>query len=86
MTSRILSRMSALAAGVLAAALLGAAGREEQEIGEGEAAPGRAQAREPGDAVAEVQERARQRVEVLHHLLLAELLDVERAGSARPLP
>src|SRR5947209_815120 len=69
------------AAGVLAAAFLAPAGREEQEIGEGEAAPGRAQAREPGDAVAEVQERARQRVEVLHDLLLAELLDVEGAEA-----
>src|SRR5881296_3151374 len=69
------------AAGVLAAAFLAPPGREEQEIGEGEAAPGRAQAREPGDAVAEVQERARQRVEVLHHLLLAELLDVEGAEA-----
>src|SRR5882672_10610904 len=37
------------AAGVLAAAFLTPAGREEQQIGEGEAAPGRAQAREPGD-------------------------------------
>src|SRR6266851_1290259 len=35
------------AAGVLAAAFLAPAAREEQEIGEGEAAPGRAQAREP---------------------------------------
>src|SRR5437773_1262792 len=69
------------AAGVRAAAFLAPAGREEQEIGEGEAAPGRAQAREPGDAVAEVQERARQGVEVLHDLLLAELLDVEGAEA-----
>src|SRR5882762_2784858 len=65
----------------LVAALFDAAGGEEQEIGEGEAAPGSAQAREPGDAVPEVQERARQRVEVLHHLLLAELLDVEGAEA-----
>src|SRR5258706_3384468 len=69
------------AAGVLAAAFLAPAGGEGEEIGEGEAAPGRAQAREPGDAVAEVQERARQRVEVLHDLLLAELLDVEGAEA-----
>src|SRR5882762_10514338 len=69
------------AAGVLAAAFLAPAGREGEEIGEGEAAPGRAQAREPGDTVAEVQERARQRVEVLHDLLLAELLDVEGAEA-----
>src|SRR5262249_26957679 len=58
-----------------------AAPRAEEEIAEAEAAPRRAQAREPGGAVAEVQERARQRVEVLHDLLLAELFDVERAEA-----
>src|SRR5882672_808795 len=68
-------------AGKLAAALFGAPGGEKQQVGEREAAPRRAQDGEPGDAIAEVQERARQRVEVLHDLPLAELLDVEGAEA-----
>jgi len=37
------------------------------------------QDREPGDAVGRVRKRSRERVEVLHHLLLAQLLDLHRA-------
>src|SRR5207244_5521877 len=45
-----------------------------QESVQRQGEPGRAQDGEPGDAVAEVHERARERIEVLHHLLLAEVL------------
>src|SRR6185369_604781 len=47
-------------------------GCDLMEIVEGQADPRGAQEREPGDAVAEMRERARERVEVLHHLLLAQ--------------
>jgi len=76
-TSRILSKMSAPP--LVYSLPPSSSGRTRgEEIGEDEAAPGRAQAREPGDAVPEVQERARQRVEVLHDLLLASCSIVER--------
>src|SRR5207237_309780 len=55
-----------------------AAGDLEQTV-EWQGEPGRAQDGEPGDAVAEVHERARDRIEVLHHLLLAELLNLDGA-------
>jgi hypothetical protein len=44
-------------------------------------APGGAQDGERGDAVAEVRKDAREGIEVLHHLFLAELLDLDRAPA-----
>lgn len=60
--------------------------KERRKIFETKANPGRSKNRQPGDAVGRMRERARERVEVLHHLLLAQLLDLHRAiADARVL-
>ena len=51
------------------------------EIVEGQADPRRAQDGQPGDAVAEMRERPRERIEVLHHLLLPQVLDLDGAEA-----
>ena len=51
--------------------------RERMQIGEREPAPRRAQDREPGDAIAEVQERTRERMQVLDDRHNRERLHVD---------
>ena len=57
---------------------------ERVQIGERQAAPGRAQHREPGEAVAAMRERARQREQVLHHRAGRRAGRSRSRGSARP--
>ncbi len=51
--------------------------RQSVQIGEREAAPGRAQNGEPRDAIGRVQQREGQRHQVFDHLPLAELIDLD---------
>src|SRR5207237_10083439 len=50
-----------------------------EELVERQREPGRAKDGEPGDAVAEMRERAGERIQVLHDLLLAQALDLDGA-------
>src|SRR6266850_2575976 len=66
--------------------LVAVAARDLEKFLQRQRKPWRAQDGEPGDAVAEVRKRAREGVEVLHHLLLAEALDLDGAvADARGL-
>ena len=49
------------------------------KIGEREPAPRRAQHGKPRRAIGEMGERARESVEILHHLFFAQPLDLDRA-------
>ena len=56
---------------------------ERDQVGEREPAPGRAQHREPGEAVAGLQQRVRERQQVLHRRTLAERVELDR-GERTP--